>query len=344
MNADPVQFGVVAIGRNEGERLRRCLRSAVANTDRVVYVDSGSTDDSVAFAESLGVTVVNLDTATPFTAARARNEGIARLTERWPATAFIQVVDGDCEFAEGWFDAALTAIDAKPRCAVVCGRRRERDPGASIYNRLIDLEWDTPVGPARSCGGDALFRREALEAVGGYRATLIAGEEPELCVRLRAAGWTVERIGHEMTLHDAALTRFAQFWKRAKRAGHAYAEGAALHGRGPDRHGVRHVRSALLWGIAIPLAGVAFAYWTSGLSVVAAVGLSFAQAWRIRAMERARGRTARDAGLVGVFTMLAKPAQAAGVLRYWRTRLTGRRSTLIEYKGAPAPAAEGPDV
>ena len=78
--------------------------------------------------------------------------------------------------------------------------------------------------------------------------------------------------------------------------------------------------------------------------LAAAPALSFAQAWRIRAMERARGRTARDAGLVGVFTMLAKPAQAAGVLRYWRTRLTGRRSTLIEYKGAPAPAAEGPDV
>ncbi len=332
--------GVVAIGRNEGERLKRCLRSALDATGRVAYVDSGSTDGSCEFARSVGVEVVDLDTSVPFTAARARNAGIDRLTERWPDVEFVQVVDGDCSFAGGWFEQAERFLNEHDTCAVVCGRRRERSPEDSIYNRLTDLEWDTPVGEARACGGDALFRLSAFREVGGYRASLIAGEEPELCQRLRRAGWSVHRIDAEMTLHDAAMFRFSQFWKRAKRAGHAYAEGAALHGKGPDRHGVRGTRSALLWGLCVPVLGVLLAWWTYGLSIGAAVLLFGWQAWRIRSGQLARGRAARDAALVGVFTMLVKPAQASGVLLYWRRRLLGQTATLIEYKGQGSPGSE----
>lgn len=317
----------------------------MAETDRVVYVDSGSTDGSVAFARSLGVEVVELDTSVPFTAARARNEGIARLVARWPEIEYLQVVDGDCEFDPSWIRLAAGFLDEDQRCAVVCGRRRERSPDQSVYNRLIDLEWDTPVGQARSCGGDAMFRRSVFEAVGGYRVSLIAGEEPELCVRIRSAGFAVHRLGLEMTLHDAAMTRFGQYWKRAKRAGHAYAEGAALHGKGPDRHGVWGVRSALVWGAILPLLAVVAAYWTYGLSLVALGGLLLLQAWRIRRKELARGRSRSDAWLVGFFTLVAKPAQVSGMLLYWRKRLLGQRSTLIEYKGADAvPAAESVDA
>lgn len=334
--------GVVAIGRNEGDRLKRCLRSAIAATDRVVYVDSGSTDGSCDFARSLGVEVVDLDTSQPFTAARARNAGIERLNQAWPGLAFVQVVDGDCEFAENWIESAYDFLIAHPKCACVCGRRRERFPDASIYNRLTDLEWDTPIGPAKSCGGDALFRLDPLLAVGGYRDSLIAGEEPELCVRLRAAGWSVHRLDHEMTLHDAAMTRFSQFWKRAKRAGHAYAEGAALHGSGPDRHGVRGTRSAVLWGLILPVVAAITAWWTFGISLILLALLYAFQAWRIRSMNIHRGRSRRNATLAGLFTMLAKPAQASGVLLYWRRRLSGQRSTLIEYKGStPSAATEG---
>jgi len=328
--------GVVAIGRNEGERLVRCLESAKSSTDRIVYVDSGSTDDSVSFSESIGVEVVCLDTSIPFTAARARNEGIARLVERWPEVDAVHVIDGDCSFAEGWIDAAEQFLDTHPGAAVVCGRRRERSPGASVYNRLCDLEWDTPIGQARSCGGDALFRLRAFNEAGGYRSSLIAGEEPELCVRIRAKGWTVHRLGHEMTLHDAAMTRFAQFWQRAKRAGHAYAEGAALHGEGPDRHGVKQTRSSIIWGLVFPLAALAAAWWTLGLSLLLVLGLYALQGWRIRSMAKRRGRSERDARTLGLFTMLAKPAQAAGVLLYWRRRLLKQQATLIEYKGAEA--------
>ena len=101
---------------------------------------------------------------------------------------------------EGWFEAALAAMDRDPQLAVVCGRRRERFRERSIYHRLCDLEWDTPVGEARACGGDALMRVTALQQAGGYNEAVIAGEEPELCVRLRQCGWKVWRIEAEMTL------------------------------------------------------------------------------------------------------------------------------------------------
>ncbi len=328
-----LDVGVIVIGRNEGERLRRCIESSLRSTDRVVYVDSGSTDGSVEYAESVGVEVVDLDTSIPFTAARARNEGVARLLARWDAVGLVHMIDGDCTFADGWIEAAVAFLQEHPRAGVVCGRRRERFPEASKYNRLCDLEWDTPIGEAKSCGGDALFRVEAFNQAGGYRSSLIAGEEPELCVRIRGNGWTVHRIDHEMTLHDAAMTRFSQFWQRAKRAGHAYAEGAALHGAGVDRHGVKQTRSAIVWGLGLPILGLALGWWTFGLSIIAVCGLLFMQGFRIRSYAIKQGRSKSDSGLLAAFTMMAKPAQAFGAILYWRRRLLKQQATLIEYKG-----------
>ena len=63
-------LGVVAIGRNEGERLRRCLNSVVGRGHTVVYVDSGSTDGSTELARELGADVVELDLSLPFTMAQ----------------------------------------------------------------------------------------------------------------------------------------------------------------------------------------------------------------------------------------------------------------------------------
>jgi GT2 family glycosyltransferase len=175
---------------------------------------------------------------SPFTAARARNEGLARLLEGGPLD-YVQFIDGDCALQPGWIDTAQAFLDENPQAAVVHGRRRERYPEATVYNQLCDWEWDRPPGQAISCGGDAMMRVAAFQAVGGYDPHLIAGEEPELCVRLRAAGWQIWCLDAEMTLHDAAMTRFGQYWRRARRAGHAYAEGAAMHGAPPERHGVR---------------------------------------------------------------------------------------------------------
>ena len=76
--------GAVAIGKNEGERLRICLQSLAKQVSRLVYVDSGSSDGSVELARSVEAVVVELDPRIPFTAARARNAGVERLTEIAP--------------------------------------------------------------------------------------------------------------------------------------------------------------------------------------------------------------------------------------------------------------------
>jgi GT2 family glycosyltransferase len=350
--------GLVAIGRNEGERLHRCLESVVGRVAHVVYVDSGSTDGSAELARSLGCEVVALDMSIPFTAARARNEGVARLREvagvqraraagdasdasRGPprdtgeasttALRYVQLVDGDCEVVEGWLETAHARLDERPELAVVCGRRRERHPEASVYNRLCDIEWDTPVGEAKACGGDAMMRVEAFVAVGGFDETLIAGEEPELCVRLRQAGWKIERLDAEMTLHDAAMTHFAQWWRRMRRSGHAYAEGAALHGAPPEEHWVRETKRALFWGAGVPAVALGAALPTLGLSLglLGAYGVSAARVYR---SVRERGRPAEDALPYAVFTTLGKLPEVQGVLEYHANRLRGRRRGLIEYK------------
>ena len=179
----------------------------------------------------LGATVVKLDTSRPFNAARARNEGFATLTAQNRNIRFVQFVDGDCELDGNWLATAVPFLSGRNDVGVVCGRRRERHPEKSVYNALCDLEWDTPIGEAAACGGDSLVRADAFKAVGGFDARLIAGEEPELCARLRQAGWKIWRLDAEMTCHDAAMTRFGQWWKRAVRSGYGYAQGAEFTSR-----------------------------------------------------------------------------------------------------------------
>ena len=325
MASEPV-IGAVLIGRNEGARLLACLASLGDGFARVVYVDSGSTDGSVAAAQAAGAEVVTLDTTTPFTAARARNAGLAALRAGTPPD-LVQFIDGDCALDPGWLPAALAFLEAHPQVAVVCGRRRERFPEASVYNRLCDAEWNTPVGEAAACGGDALMRMQALEAVGGYNPALIAGEEPEMCLRMRRKGWTIWRLDAEMTLHDAAMTRFGQFWQRARRAGHASAEGAAMYGRDAERHGVAATRRALLWGLAIPVA-VLLGWALIGPLALWALLVYPAQVIRL-ALRDGAGRFAWEQA---VLLTLGKFAETRGVIDYHWRRLRGRRAELIEYK------------
>jgi len=326
------KLGVVVIGRNEGDRLTRCLHSVVGRARHIVYVDSGSTDGSVHTARECGVAVHELDMSMPFTAARARNDGFSRLLGMAPEFQAVQFVDGDCEVHPGWLTAGMETLEREPDVAVVVGRLRESQPHESLYNRLCDIEWDRPVGEARSCGGNALIRIAAYRQVGGYDPTIIAGEEPELCARLRADRWRVLRIDADMALHDADMQRFGQWWSRAVRAGHAYAEGAWLCGRTVDQQALRPVASIVLWGAFLPAAALLAAWPTHGLSITLVALLYLCQSYRIFRNTRATGRSKADSVLVATFTLLGKFAQLQGLLLFAFRRATGRRTRLIEHK------------
>ncbi len=328
MQDETEAFGVVIIGRNEGARLIACLNSIAKAGRRIVYVDSGSKDASQAAAKEFGAEFVALDMSAPFTAARARNAGFAKLIEGG-APEFVQFVDGDCEIVEGWLETAAASLRGHPKTAVVCGRRREKFPERTIYNRLVDREWETPVGETKACGGDAMMRASAFEAVGGFREELIAGEEPELCVRLRAAGWKIRRLAAEMTRHDIDIAALGQWLKRARRAGHAFAEVSCLHRGEAEQIWLRETRRALLWtglGAASMVAGL---FWGRLFLLVL---LAFpVQIARIALKDEP---TKRESWVYATLIMLQKPWEAAGAVQYWLGRALKRSSTVIEYKDA----------
>lgn len=336
----PAALGAVVIGRNEGLRLAACLDSlAHAPVARVVYVDSGSTDDSVALAEARGAHVVHLDTSTGFTAARARNAGYRELRALDPSLAFVQFVDGDCRVENGWIESARTHLERVPLLAAVCGRRRELEPDATPYNRLCDLEWDTPVGPAEAFGGDALVRMRALVEAGGFDEAFIAGEEPELCHRLRSRGWRIERLDAPMTVHDAAIAEFGAWWKRMVRSGYAAAANVERHGVRGVEHMAAIQRSALLHAVLLPavasvatLGALSIAPLAAALPSALLVATYVRQLRRIAKGRRERGASSEHAALYARFTLLAKWAETQGILRQWYGRLLGRRAGLIEYK------------
>jgi GT2 family glycosyltransferase len=320
-------FGVVAIGRDEGERLRQCLR-ALSAAAMVVYVDSGSTDGSARWARANGAHVIELDMGLPFTAARARNAGFKRLQELAPDLTCVQFIDADCELDPTWPQTALSFLHSNDDVALVAGRLRERAPEKSVYNWLCDREWEGRAGETRACGGIVMIRSAALVAAGGYRDDLIAGEEPELCVRLREKGWRIWRLDAEMALHDAAMTRFSQWWRRAMRGGYAFAQGAHLHGRSPDRHWVWESRRAAMWGVWLPLmcllCGLLLGPWGWAASLIYPIQVA-------RQMVRNRGPIG-DRATLAFFQVFGRFPEALGQMRFLRDKMLGLQARLIEYK------------
>ena len=314
--------GAVVIGRNEGPRLDLCLASMTGLAGRVVYVDSGSTDDSLEIAARHNADIVDLDLSIPFTAARARNAGFRRLMEIAPDVSLVQFVDGDCELMAGWLETAVARLREDEELCAVYGRVRERFPEKSVYIYLCDFEWNTPVGPSKYFGGNVMLRADRLRAVDGYREDMIAGEEPELAVRLRKAGWKIERVDADMVWHDVATTRFGQWWKRNVRSGYAYGQGAWMHGAPPERHFVRHMWSGLIWGGFVPLA----------LCVSALANIFFLAGFFIYPVQVLRIWRRSGSLAFAYFAMLGKVPETQGIVSFWWDMLLGRRRGLIEHK------------
>lgn len=317
-------IGVVAIGRNEGDRLIRCLRSLSGAAGPVVYVDSASTDGSAQSASELGAIVLSLDMSRPFTAARARAEGFSLLESYQPGIERVMFIDGDCEVDPGWMEAATEFLAKNSDFAVVCGRRRERSPDDSPYNLLIDREWNTPIGEAEACGGDAVFQCAAYREVGGFDAHMIAGEEPELCSRLRTAGWRIMRLDAPMTVHDAAIERFSQWWHRAVRSGMGYAQAwCATRQRGQSALYRRELARAIGWAGALPLAATSL-----GIFVEPALFMI----WPLATAAQALRITLREGYFAAFLAIVGKYAEFLGAMRFTARVMRGKTGSTVEYK------------
>ena len=327
------RVGIVVIGRNEGGRLAECLQSLADFEGPVLYVDSGSVDRSVAIAEEHGVQVLALDPARPFSAARARNEGLELLRTAYPSLRFAQFLDGDCTLSAGWIRSACAAMEDEPRRAVVIGHLQERHVEASLYNRLCALEWKSPPGDLSNfggLGGIMLVRVSVFAMLGGFNPSVIAGEDSEFGVRVAAAGYTVTKIDAPMATHDADIHRFEQWWRRSVRSGHAIGQRSYLNGRGPARDCMRERRSTLLWGLWLPVAALGLAAPTRGLSVLLLAAYAVL-AWRVFRYRRRHGDSPADARLYAGFNVLGKLAEAFGLGKFFWNRAVGRYH-IIEYK------------
>ncbi|MEM9742103.1 MAG: glycosyltransferase family A protein [Pseudomonadota bacterium] len=326
-------IGYVVIGRNEGERLIGCFKSLIdagVNPEWVVYVDSGSTDGSVAVAEENDFRTHLLDTSAPFTAARARNAGFSDLNDAYgEGLQYVQFLDGDCLLADAWVKRAIEFIEDKPDVAIVCGQRSELHPAASVYNQLCDWEWNTPIGAARHCGGDFLVRAAVFLEVEGFNPKLIAGEEPELCVRLRRAGWQVFRIDANMTYHDAAITDFKSWAKRCIRGGYAFALGASIHGATKERHFVRETARATLWGLAFPILSLLLIAISPKMVSFVAGLLAAKLIWTYL---RAPCPTGEHSWVYASSLLISNVLEGIGVAKFAVDSLLNNDSEIIEYK------------
>ncbi|MGF1643114.1 MAG: glycosyltransferase [Thiotrichales bacterium] len=327
-------IGTVVIGRNEGERLRHCLGSLSHTSVPTVYVDSGSSDGSLELASALGATTWALDASRPFSAARARNEGFERLLAQNPGLRYVQFIDGDCTLEPGWIEAARDALDADPRRAAVVGHLLERNAEASTYNRLCALEWKSVPGDLEdfgAFGGISMIRASVFRELGGFNAEVIAGEDSELGVRMGLAGYRVTKIDHAMATHDANMTTFNQWWRRAVRAGHAIGQRSHLNGATSHRDCVKERNSTWFWGIGLPLAALVLAPFTHGLSLLPLVGGYLLLAYRVVQYRRGQGDNLGDALLYARFILLAKFANGLGLIKFHLNKLA-RRYEIIEYK------------
>ncbi|QQE13860.1 glycosyltransferase [Planctomycetota bacterium] len=321
------EIGVVIIGRNEGERLRRSIESVLDQTNKIVYVDSDSSDGSVEYAKSKGVEVVCLNPDEPMNMAKGRNAGFKHLIELHPKIQFIQFIDGDCELLPGWIQEGVSYLKKHKNVAIVSGRRRERFVDASVYNKLADIEWDSEIGVVKYCHGDAMIRAEVLTQTGGFNTTMICGEEPELCIRIRQNGWEIHRIDCEMTMHDADIHKFKQWWLRTIRSGWGFAEGATMHGKAPERHWKKESHNIWFYGLILPFFIITLFPW--GLLLLSVYAWHFIKLFRYGKQKKWPSRTSR---LFALFMTLSKFPAVYGQMKFHINRVTASTANLIEYK------------
>jgi GT2 family glycosyltransferase len=296
----------------------------------VIYVDSRSTDDSVAIARAAGVEVVELSAQDELSAALARNLGARALTAAHPDIQLVQFVDGDCELAAGWMQAALARMVAAPDLAAVCGYRHELRPRRNLFHRAVEQEWRMgPVGVVADFAGDVVMRRSWFERVGGYDTRAVAGEDTELSSRLRAAGGRIERLDMVATVHEIDMATARQWWRRARRGGYGAAAVADLHRRS-DRLFADQVVRMMIWGLVVPVLGL-LAWPRTRLPLLSIWARWVVSTWRAARSVTNPAADAVDRLAWGLSCSWAVVPGALGVIDFAIDRLRGRRPRLIEY-------------
>lgn len=258
---NPVTLSIVVIGRNEAERIGKCLESiqneiTTFPSAELIFVDAGSTDDSVAIAARLGIKALEID---PANAASARNAGLARCTGK-----YVQFLDGDMILSPGWLQFALERLEVCEFDAVA-GKIVEETKNASIYSRVFGLDWNHKSGPVETLGGASLWRRQVIQRLGGFDEALDVGEDPDLSLRARALGHQLMQLDVTMVGHSLGLRTLGDWVCRGKSVGRSTALVFKRHSQ------ARGARRRIFAAFAAPFAGifivVAFILWQNTIVI-----------------------------------------------------------------------------
>lgn len=324
----------MVIGRNEAKRLSVCLKSFQGLNCPVIYVDSGSTDSSVTIANSMPHMVWQLDTMQPFSAARARNEGLNQLISTYPQLQYIQFIDGDCEVSAQWVKSGQEALQQDEKIAIVFGHLHEAYPDKSVYNQLCALEWQSAAGDLTNfgaIGGIFMMRVDVFKFLNGFNAKVIAGEDSELGIRVGLAGYKITKLDASMATHDANILSFNQWWTRAVRAGHAVGQRAFLNGDSKMQDCVKERKSTFFWGIILPLLALLLLIPTKGFSLLILLCAFTYLGTRIYQYRRKIGNAHELAFLYTKFTVLGKLANGFGLIKFYINKFK-KNYQIIEYK------------
>lgn len=329
--------GIVIIGRNEAHHLEWSLRSVLHEGLPCVYADCLSRDASLPIARKLKIPVVMVS-GEMLTAAKARNTGFNCLTAQFPSLEYIQFLDGDCQLKANWIATAVKILDENPRLAAISGILEERYPHAGLFHRLAAIEWHLAFQAPHRCGGVTLFRASALRDADGFNDVIRAGEEPELCHRLRQRGWEFKKVELPMATHDLGHASWRTWCRRQMRNGGGALQVYRLHAHEPQPLLRSYLFSIALWTLAGPLtaliatvaAGLAVGF-AAGLIVLMAACLGYVwQAWRIRAYVRRHG-IGNSALVYSCMALAGKFPELLGVLFYtFEERFKGKPSLLSQ--------------
>jgi glycosyltransferase involved in cell wall biosynthesis len=320
MNPDSRSLiSVVVIGLNEERLLQDSLESVLnlrtKNCDiEIIYVDSGSIDHSFEIAESIPqVTALQLNNPNP-TAAKARNFGASKAKGD-----FIQFVDGDSILHEDWLQTAYDFLCNHRKVACVFGELTESRPEANIYTKVCKFDWYVPSGEARYCGGNALWRKSSLDAEGGegFDEALSAGEEPDLCYRIRQNGEKIFFLSIPMANHDLEMNTFSQYWSRAVTNGKAYAAVGLRYRHNKEKlwfkEMIRNFIEPVLWLSFFILVS----YFSSITFGFLAIGLVlFLRSFKIASNNRERIPKLKDGLLYGFHLLFMRIPTSWGQLKY----------------------------
>jgi GT2 family glycosyltransferase len=263
--------GIVVIGQNEGSYLEACFKSIVNSGCPVVYSDSASKDNSIEIAEKFNIEIVQLD-AAKVSAACGRNLGAKYLLDRFPNLKYIQFIDGDTALDERWMANAIKVFYEQPDVALVAGQLDEKNSTKSLYKEMSALEWERAPGETLYSGGNCMIRSDVFVKIGGFNPKIIAGEDPELCYRLRKEGWKIWQINTLMGVHDSKILTFSQFLKRSMRTGYAYQQISCMYCKTDEKLFFKENLSNWFYGGLIPLLTLLlvpiFSFWSLGILLI----------------------------------------------------------------------------